>query len=133
MAAWGDLIRQAFIAGRVLDQHSSHSGVLKECLDCAPIVGTTLAAFLDGRTKPYSASGTIYPWPDDLVRLARRNRYAYAPAVLRRTAIPRTDLVLEQAAQERSMLARAFARLSSYQDGSPDPDYEKLFLQYLRV
>lgn len=134
MAEWGDSIRQAFIAGRVLDHHAHHSARLKECSDCAKTIGTTLRSFLDGRTKPYSETGTPYPWPpDELIQVARRFRAANAPGVLRRSHLPRTNLMREQTAKERSVLARAFAYVSPDQDESPDPDYEKLFLQYLRV
>ncbi|HVF59751.1 MAG TPA: hypothetical protein VNJ70_08090 [Thermoanaerobaculia bacterium] len=135
MAEWGDVIRQAFIAGRVLDRHSYHSGRLADCRDgdCRTVVRTTLRAFLAGRVKPHPNAGTPYPWPDELTRLGRRFRDANAPAVLRRSHIRRTELIREQTAEERSLLARVFAYLLSMDGDSRDLPYETLFAQYLRV
>jgi hypothetical protein len=134
MAEWGDLIRQAFIARRVLDRHSHHGGPLERCCDsvCAE-VRTTLRAFLAGRTKPHRASATSYPWPDDLVLLARRYRQANAPAISRHSDARRRELIGEQTAEERGLLVRAFKHLHPKETDSPDPIYEALFVQYLRV
>lgn len=135
MAEWGDLIRQAFIAGRVLDRHSHHRGPLDNCTDndCTAVVRTTLRDFLAGRTKPYSEIGTPYPWLDELIRLARRSRHANEPAVLRRSHVRRTSLMRQQTYEEREFLVRAFDYLRPMNDASHDILYETLFVQYLRL
>jgi hypothetical protein len=134
MAEWGDLIRQAFIARRVLDRHSHHGGPLEECCDPVCVeVRTTLRAFLAGRTKSYRASATSYPWPDDLILLARRYRQANAPAISRHSDARRWELIGEQTAEERGLLVRAFKYLHPKETDSPDSVYETLFVQYLRV
>jgi hypothetical protein len=134
MAEWGDLIRQAFIARRALDRHSHHPGLFKDCREsgCREAL-RSLGAFLAGRTKPYRATPTPYPWPEDLIRLARRYRRASAPAVVRRSDARRRELILEQTAEERDLLVRAFAHLRPQERDSPDSVYERLFVQYLRV
>jgi hypothetical protein len=132
MTQWGDLIRQAFIARRILDQHSQHAGPLTACCDPVCRVGhTTLHAFLAGRTRPYHATATPYPWSTDLVRLARRYRRANELAF--RSRIYQGEFVLEQSAEERNVLVRAFAHLCPDGAESPDSEYERLFVQYLRV
>jgi hypothetical protein len=132
MAEWADLIRQAFVARRVLDRHSWHSDPLASCPDPGCETGKmALRAFLAGRTKPYGASGTAYPWPNDLIALARRYREANALTVLRRLPRVRTGMVRQQAAEERNLLVRAFARFRP--EVSQDLSYETLFVQYLRV
>lgn len=135
MAEWGDLIRQAFIAGRVLDHHSHHRGSLEKCTDdnCAAVARTTLRYFRAGRTKPYSEMGTPYPWLDELIRLARRSRKANAAAVLRQSHVRRTSLMRRLTAEESRFLSRAFDYLCPMSDVSHDPLYEILFIQYLRV
>jgi hypothetical protein len=132
MAEWADMILQAFIARRVLDRHTSHGDLLATCSD--PVCETgrmTLRAFLAGQTKPYSAGGTAYPWPEESMHLARCYRKAIAEVALRRVPSIRTALVRQQTADEGGLLVRAFAHLG--REVVPDPGYETLFLQYLRV
>jgi len=132
MADWADLIRQAFIARRVLDLHSSHVVPLAACTDSICEEGrATLRAFIAGRARSHSGSGTSYPWPEELVLLARRYRDANAPNILRLSPGVRKNLIREQAAAERNILVRAFEHLGA--DAIPDPKYETLFLQYLRI
>jgi hypothetical protein len=131
MSEWADVIRQAFVARRVIDRHWSHGRPFASCLDPVCQIGrTTLRTFLAGRTKQYSAGGTSYPWPDELTAMARRYHMANAPAALRLPHL-RSDLVGEQTTDERRLLVCAFAYLSS--EGHQDRKYERLFLQYLRV
>ncbi len=133
MAQWVDLIRQAFIARRVLEAHAWHDGALKKCTDSICQEGKAqLRAFLAGRTKPYSVIGTAYPWTGELVGLGRRYRKYTNPEHRRKSAL-RSNFIREEAASERSLLARAFARLRPQDKESPDKQYEILFLQYLRV
>jgi hypothetical protein len=134
MAEWGDVIRQAFIARRVLDRHSSHVGGLEGCRsgDCTAVVRTALRSFLAGHTKSFRRTGTQYPWPEELIQLVRRSREVEAKENPR-TSSSRTELIRQQTAEERGFLSRAFARLLPDQSESADPVYETLFVQYLRV
>jgi hypothetical protein len=133
MAQWADLIRQAFIARRVLEAHGWHGGKFKECPDSICQEGKLhLRAFVAGRMKPYSVIGTAYPWKNELLRLARRYRKYTDPQRKRKSAL-RSNFIRAEAASERSLLARAFARLRPQDKESPDKQYEILFLQYLRV
>jgi adenosine deaminase len=132
MMQWSDLIRQAFIAGRVLHRHSHHRDPLDKCRDgdCKRVLDTTLQPFLAGRTKPYSETGTPYPWPDELITLARRSRDREGSGLF----LPsRADLMRRETADEHSLLVRAFVYLQPELAESNDPLYERLFLQYLRV
>lgn len=132
MTGWADLIRQAFIAKRVLDRHSRHNEHLAECPDNVCATGKrTLRAFLAGQTKLYGGVGTAYPWPSELLHLGRRYRDARAPTSLR---VPRfrPDLLKQETAEESELLARAFTYLDDKETGD-DRVYERLFLQYLRV
>jgi hypothetical protein len=132
MAQWGDLIRQAFIARRVIDKHSQHGEPLATCSDPVCRVGhAALLAFIAGRTRPYHTTATPYPWSTDLVRLARR--YRNANDLLFRSRNYRGEFIREQSAEERSILVRAFAHLCPDGLESPDAEYERLFVQYLRV
>jgi hypothetical protein len=131
MTEWANLIRQAFIARRVLDRHSWHCSSLANCPDAVCETGRmALRSFLAGRAKPYSARGTAYPWSDELIPLARRYREANAPAILRRLPHIRMDLMRQEIAEENRLLVQAFAHLH---EATPDPGYERLFLQYLRI
>jgi adenosine deaminase len=124
MAEWGDRIRQAFIAARALERHSRHSAPLDQCTDSiCSVFRTTLRAFLTGRAKSLSGTATPYPWPAELVRLAREEN----------TKSGRSELIQRLLVDERRFLVRMFAHLRPDDPGSHDPQCEALFGQYLRV
>ena len=133
MAEWADLIRQAFIARRVIDHHSSHSDHLMGCADpiCKMPEGRFHRALRPDKTKPYALGGTRYPWREERDSLEREARRFSASDALRQLAGTSADSLAEESAGERRMLARAFDLLRSVKEG--DGEYEKLFLQYLRV
>jgi hypothetical protein len=134
MAEWGDLLRQAFIARRVLDRHAHHSVSLSTCSDHVCNEGRrVLRSFLVGRTKTYRAIPTRYPWPDELIGLERRYRKATTEAFLHGSDAYLRKLVSDQAAEERGLLGHAFAYLRPDDNDAHDPLYETLFVQYLRV
>lgn len=135
MAEWADLLRQAFIARRVLDRHSWHVRTpLAECEACGRGMLSHLGHFAKGRTKPYSLAWTAYPWPDELANLRRRWRKA-EEELASSDLSSRSDRggLTRELVVERNMLTRAFhyGRLES--DRVFDPLYETLFVQYLRV
>ncbi len=128
MVEWGDVIRNAFIARRVLDRHAGHVQPLKrieehdvlerpdsgekECSDRICREGRTiLRSFLAGRSKSYSETGTPYPWPNELMRWARYYRKATDPRAPRNAFKSRRTLIDEQTAEERRLLVRAFRHL----------------------
>lgn len=131
---WGAVIRLAFIARRVLDRHTSHRGSLANCSDgdCTNVAVTTLRDFLVGRTRTYCETAVPYPWPDELVGLARRARPTKSKTGRQSGNSGSFDLIHLQTAEERGLLGRAFAHLCS-ESQSRDPLYERLFVQYLRV
>jgi hypothetical protein len=132
MAEWADLIRQAFIARRVIDQHSWHHDSLTDCSD--PVCKTgriTLRTFMAGQTKSYTLTGTRYPWLEERDLLLREVRESANSVVGRQLAGASIDLLLKEANCERRILARSFGLLNSQKQR--DREYEKMFLQYLRV
>lgn len=132
MGDWEGLIRSAFVARRVLDNHGGHATGLGGCMDPICIEGRSgLRAFLNGRSHPNGAIAAHYPWHHEPVSLARR--YRNAMAVLGHHQDARTTLIERQGKEERSLLVRAFVHLRPDDVTSPDPLYERLFLQYLRV
>jgi hypothetical protein len=133
MAEWGDLLRQAFIARYLLDQHSWHQGVeLKNCDECNSTTAwrNALQYFVQGRTRPYSLAATPYPWPDGLLSL-QRNWRAAKNHVINGGELQRPDN--SDAAGERSFLRRATTHIRCRTDDIFDEQFEKLFVQYLRV
>ena len=128
---------QAFIAGRLLDRHSHHSGNLAGCDECGPTVTAALRFLRQGRMRPYRDTATPYPWLGERVRLGDRWRRANEPSMLRRSRRPRIEMLRELMGREREFLRRGFTYLRSHEPGSSevpyDPLYETLFLQYLRV
>jgi adenosine deaminase len=132
MAEWGDLIRRTFIAGYVLNSHLHHTGELGAC-GCMEAVRASLRGFIAGTTRPYGETGTPFPWPDRLIRLARRARQDRTPAVFQHSTGLRQSRMRKSIADESGLMARAFEYLSPDRDISPDLAYEKLFMQYLRV
>jgi hypothetical protein len=134
MEEWGDLLFNAFIARGLLDRHAGHRKKLAECDHPGCKVGyVTLRAFLKGRSRPYSFTGTPYPWPSDRFRLGRRYWDAQAEGVFTDSQKKRTTFIREQTAEERDILARAFRYVRPEDEEPHDPKYEILFLQYLRV
>jgi len=134
MAEWGDTLCNAFIARGLLDRHAGHPALLDECQHLGCETGrTTLRHFMRGRGRPYSLTGTPYPWPSDRFRLARDYWDANAVGVFTRTQKKRRTFIREQTAEERSILARAFNHLRLREEEPHDEQYEILFLQYLRV
>lgn len=132
MEDWEGLIRSAFVARRVLDNHGGHATGLSECMDPICIEGRRgLRAFLNGRSQPKGAIALHYPWRHELVNVARR--YHKAMATLGHSQDARTKLIEWQTKEERSLLVRAFAHVRPDEVMCHDPLYEKLFLQYLRV
>jgi hypothetical protein len=134
MDQWGELIYDAIIAARVLDRHTGHTGPLELCPDRICGEGMyLLRSFRKGNPERHRLAQAVYPWPDELLSRARRYRDANARAAFRRSQEPRRQMIDEQAAAERRLLARAFSHLRSNDSTSPDGAYETLFLQYLRV
>lgn len=134
MEEWGDLLFNAFIARGLLDRHAGHAAGLSLCDHPACRDGyATLHAFMNGRGRPYSFTGTPYPWPDDRFRLGRRYWDANAEGVFQDSQKKHASFMREQTAEERSILARAFTYVRPQEDEAHDPKYEILFLQYLRV
>jgi hypothetical protein len=133
LAEWADLIRQAFIARRVLEAHGWHDVSLKKCSDPVCTEGKTLLrTFLAGQIKPYSLIGTAYPWTNEVLGFGRRYRKYATPEQGRKSEL-RNNFIQKEAADERRLLARTFVRLCPEREESPDKPYEILFLQYLRV
>jgi len=134
MEEWGDLLFNAFIARGLLDRHAVHSEKLEDCAHEACKVGLrTLGAFLKGRGRPYSFTGTPYPWPQDRFRLGRRYWDANAEGVFKDSQKKRTTFMRQQTAEERDILARAFRYVRPEEEQPHDAKFEILFLQYLRV
>lgn len=132
MDEWGDLIRNAFIARRVLESHIGHAVPLADCMEPICSIGKSgLHALLGGRPKRNRATRSSYPWHHEAISLARR--YRKAAADFGRSQDPRAKVIEWQAREERRLLARAFAYVRPDEIKSHDPLYEKLFLQYLRV
>jgi hypothetical protein len=136
-ATWrngGDLLFNAFIARGLLDRHAGHGDNLADCAHEPCKAGLrTLGAFLKGRGRPYSFTGTPYPWPQDRFRLGRHYWNAYAEGVFKDSQETRTTFMRERTAEERDILARAFRYVRPEDEEPHDANYEILFLQYLRV
>ena len=118
MEEWAGLLRQAFVAGRLLDLHEGHVCPLGSCRDKGCWEGwARLRAFVAGRRSRYHGSGARYPWPEDLLR--------EDPRV--------ADGRAEWIRQETRRLVRAFSHLRPEEAETADEEYEALLLQYLRV
>lgn len=144
MTEWGGLIRQAFVARRVLVEHAYHTREFSSCSDPICKRGkAALKSFIAGRTKPYHAVTTPYPWPNEQYKLLRKVRRAEMPVLPNGRNPGGHRLLLNMSAEESRLLVRAFSYLcaaeadpfgSSRQNiAPPDELYEQLFLQYLRV
>ena len=134
MEEWAGLLRQTFIAGRLLDLHEGHVCRLGSCGDERCQVGRSqLRAFVDGRGSRYGGSGARYPWPEDLLREERRYREAGERSLDPRDAEGRAGWVRGETARETRRLVHAFSYLHPEEPETPDEEYEILLLQYLRV
>ena len=127
MAEWSEVLRHAFLAGEILKRHDGHGGSLAECPQegCGQKVLRALKGFKDGRWTQVAEHRMEYIWRDVRVRLAQQRRNLTESAMEFGAASGRV--------QEAEFLARAFARLQVDATESPDPNYERLLMQYLRV
>ncbi len=144
MDEWCSQIQQAFIARRVLDQHTYHTDSLSTCSDPICTAGKMrLRSFVAGRTQPHTSRFTPYPWQGERYRLQRRVRDATDPMTHKRVSLRRHQLLANLGAEERDILVRAFAHVRAA-DTEPsdmhcgngdwrDSFYETLLLQYLRI
>lgn len=132
LTAWADLLAQAFVGQRVLDQHACHHPVeLAACPHATCVKGRLLLhSLINGRSRHNRSTHAPYPWANERYQLQRRLRAANAPALRGRTAHQSRPFYTQLAAEERDIVVRAFeyVRLAT-----ADSLYEQLFLQYLRV
>ena len=134
MEEWAGLLRQAFVAGRLLDLHEGHVCPLGSCRDEGCREGRTgLRAFVAGRRSRYHGSGARYPWPEDLFREEREYRKAEERSRDPRVADGRAEWIRQETAKETRRLVRAFSHLRPEKAETTDEEYEALLLQYLRV
>ena len=134
MEEWAGLLRQTFIAGRLLDLHEGHVCPLGSCRDERCQVGRSrLQAFVAGRRSRYHSSGARYPWPEDVLSEERRYRKAEERSWDPRVADGRVERLRQETAKEARRLVRAFSYLHPEEPETPDEEYEILLLQYLRV
>ncbi len=132
MSEWADLINRAFIARRVIHHHSRHHEMLSDCSDAICKKGLAmLGPFMAGRAEPHNVGGACYPWREEAFALARDARQSSSSTSTRRLAGSSSDSLVEESARERLILAQGFDLLRSSK--ALDCEYEKLFLQYLRV
>ena len=134
MEEWAGLLRQAFIAGRLLDLHEGHVLPLNCCGNRrCQAARSRLSAFVAGRPGRYHASGLRYPWPEDLLREERRYRKAGEASWDAQGADERAELISQETAEESRRLVRALSHLRPEGPETLDEEYEALLLQYLRV
>lgn len=128
MDIWLGQISRSIIAGEILSKHARHSGPLENCDHCR-LHWQTLNDLLPGR--PGVAAIRAYPYPDQVLRLARDRREERA-ARTKPGGRPgeHRDFIDRLVDQESAMLTAAFARLGA---GPADLKYEALLLQYLRI
>jgi hypothetical protein len=88
---------------------------------------------MSGSSIPYRDIAVPYPWPDELVRLRRRQREREGVYEHGAELSPGSEFSACLAADERMLLVRAFHSVSTLEAESTDELYEKLLLQYLRV
>ena len=131
MEEWAGLLRQAFIAGRLLDLHEGHVFPLKCCGNrrCRE-ARSRLRAFVAGRPSGYCASRLRYPWPEELLREERRYREAGELSLHPGGADGQAKLIRQETAEESRRLVRAFSHLHPEEPETPDEEYEVLLLQY---
>ena len=134
MSEWGGLLRQAFIAGRLLDFHAGHYKSLacckqEECTTARPWLRT----FIAGRTRSYPGSSFRYPWPGDLFRAETRYRREVEQISSPHGAEGPAVWLRKEMAEESRRLVRAFSHLRPEESTTDDEEFEALLLQYLRV
>ncbi|MGA8810016.1 MAG: hypothetical protein WB973_19265 [Thermoanaerobaculia bacterium] len=132
LSEWASMIRLAFIARGVLDRHLEHKGWLASCIECAS-ARHSVRALMNGSRIAYSDTAVSYPWPDELVRLRRKQREYESAYDRGRDFSPGSDFTAKLATGERVLSVRALERVAPLQARSADPLYEKMLLQYLRV
>ena len=134
MEKWAGLLRQTFIAGRLLDVHEGHVCPLGSCGDERCQLGRSrLREFVAGRRSRYQSSGARYPWPEDVLSEERRYRRAEERSWDPRVADRRVEWLRQETAKEARRLVRAFVHVRAGEAESADREYETLLLQYLRV
>ena len=134
MSEWGGLLRQAFIAGRLLDYHEGHVNPLACCQHEHCKTGRPwLRAFIAGRTRSYPGGSFRYPWPEDLLRAEKRYRKIEKQQLGPRGAGRRSEWLRRETAEESRRLVRALSYLRPEEPNTVDEEYEALLLQYLRV
>ena len=134
MSEWGGLLRQAFIAGRLLDYHEGHGNALGCCQheDCRT-ARPWLRAFIAGRTRGYPGGSFRYPWPEDLLRAEARYRTAVEQSSGPNSADGRAGWLRGETDEESRRLVRALSYLRPEEPNTDDEEYEALLLQYLRI
>ena len=134
MSEWAGLLRQAFIAGRLMDFHEGHSKSLACCRQehCKTAM-SWLRAFIAGRARRYPSSIFRYPWPEDLLRAEAEYRKAVEQDLDPHDANGRVVWLHRETAKESRRLARALSYLRPEEPTTDDEEYEALLLQYLRV
>ena len=133
MSEWGGLLRQAFIAGRLLDYHEGHVNPLSCCQHEHCKTGRPwLRAFIAGRTRSYPGSSFRYPWPEDLFR-AERDRRKVEQISGPHGADGLAVWLRRETGEESRRLVRALSYLRPEEPNTVDDEYEALLLQYLRV
>lgn len=134
MAEWAGLLRQAFIAGRLLDHHEGHVNPLACCQhEVCRIARPWLKAFTAGRTRSHPGGSFGYPWPEDLFRAEKRYRRLVEEPLSSSGSDGRSKWLRQETAEESRRLVRAFSHLRPEEPFSDDEEYEALLLQYLRV
>ena len=133
MSEWAGLLRQAFIAGRLLYYHQGHVNPLSRCQHehCKNAM-PWLRAFIAGRTRSYPSSSFRYPWPEDLFR-AERDRREVEQISGPHGADGRAVWLRRETAEESRRLVRGLSYLRPEEPNTVDEEYEALLLQYLRV
>lgn len=130
MTEWADLLVQAFITRRVLDEHSFHASALKDCVECkAGPWQRALRHFGAGHVRPSRRVPIDYPWKDERTKIELGRRDALDP----RTRALSLQQHRTRVFQEHSALKRAFAYAQCDVSTVVDAEFETLFLQYLRV
>ena len=134
MEEWANLLRQAFIAGRLLDFHEGHGCPLGSCPDGRCQAGwARLRVFVAGGKSRYPDSGARDPWPEDRLREERRYRKAREGSSDPCGTHGRSEWVCQETAKETRRLVQAFSHLRPEEVETTDKEYEALLLQYLRV
>lgn len=142
MKQWATLLLKAFAARRILTAHVQHTGPLKTCsFEPCQTTLNALSTFAAGRINEHDPISTILSRSAYGVGLGKRLHRAtrFIPPGRREY---REDLLSNLSIEEHGFLANCFAYLESSElpvttpakrELGPDPVFEKLFLQYLRI